>query len=39
MLSEPNQDSPANIDAAKMMREDKKAFRQRVRKTVERSME
>ena len=39
LLNEPNGDSPANIDASKMMREDKKEFRRRVRKTVEKSLE
>jgi ubiquitin-conjugating enzyme E2 G1 len=39
LLNEPNGDSPANIDAAKMMREDKKEFRKKVRKTVEKSLE
>ena len=35
LLNEPNQDSPANVDAAKMMREDNKEFRKRVRRTGE----
>ena len=39
MLSEPNLDSPANIDAAKMLRDDPKAFRRKVRQCVERSLE
>lgn len=39
MLSEPNIDSPANIDAAKLMRDDIKAFKKRVRKTVEKTLE
>ena len=39
MLSEPNIDSPANIDAAKMFREDTKAYRRKVRECVERSLD
>ena len=39
MLSDPNLDSPANIDAAKMLRDDPKAFRRKVRQCVERSLE
>lgn len=39
MLSEPNNDSPANVDAAKMLREDPKAFRRKVRRCVEASLE
>ncbi len=39
MLSEPNGDSPANVDAAKMLREDPKEYRRKVRRTVERSLE
>jgi len=39
MLSEPNPDSPANIDAAKMLREDPKAYRKMVRRCVEKSLE
>mmetsp|Transcript_29096 Transcript_29096/g.49103 ORF Transcript_29096/g.49103 Transcript_29096/m.49103 type:complete len:117 (+) Transcript_29096:302-652(+) len=39
MLSEPNDNSPANIDAAVMWREDKKEFKKRVRDVVRRSQE
>jgi ubiquitin-conjugating enzyme E2 G1 len=39
MLSEPNADSPANVDAAKMYRENEKEFRRKVRRTVERTLE
>lgn len=39
MLSEPNVDSPANVDAAKMFRDDPKAYRRRVRECVERSLD
>ncbi len=39
MLSAPNADSPANIDAAKMFREDLPTFRRRVRRCVEKSLE
>ena len=34
MLSDPNENSPANIDAARQWKSDKKAFRKRVRQTV-----
>ena len=39
MLSDPNPDSPANIDAAKQLREDPKAYRRKVRQCVEKSLE
>ncbi|KAJ1898460.1 Ubiquitin-conjugating enzyme E2 7 [Kickxella alabastrina] len=39
MLSSPNDESPANIDAAKMWRENKPAYRRKVQRCVERSME
>jgi len=39
MLSEPNGDSPANVDAAKMLRENVKEYRRRVRRTVEKTLE
>mmetsp|Transcript_40144 Transcript_40144/g.29616 ORF Transcript_40144/g.29616 Transcript_40144/m.29616 type:complete len:168 (+) Transcript_40144:93-596(+) len=39
MLSDPNDDSPANIDAAVMWRNDKAAFKKRVREFVRRSQE
>ena len=35
MLSEPNDESPANIDAAKMWRNDRNAYKAKVRHTVE----
>eukprot|EP00388_Colpodella_angusta_P031988 GDKK01025109.1.p1 GENE.GDKK01025109.1~~GDKK01025109.1.p1 ORF type:complete len:168 (-),score=19.32 GDKK01025109.1:397-900(-) len=39
MLSDPNDESPANIDAAVMWRNDKPAFKKRVRDVVRRSQE
>jgi ubiquitin-conjugating enzyme E2 G1 len=39
MLSSPNDESPANIEAAKQWREDPGAFKKRVRKCVRDSME
>lgn len=39
MLNEPNVSSPANIDAAKMYRDDIKAYNRKVRKTAEKSVE
>eukprot|EP00286_Rhodomonas_abbreviata_P000679 CAMPEP_0181290298 /NCGR_PEP_ID=MMETSP1101-20121128/1340_1 /TAXON_ID=46948 /ORGANISM="Rhodomonas abbreviata, Strain Caron Lab Isolate" /LENGTH=167 /DNA_ID=CAMNT_0023394575 /DNA_START=61 /DNA_END=564 /DNA_ORIENTATION=+ len=39
MLSDPNDESPANIDAAVMWRNDKAAFKKRVREVVRRSQE
>ena len=39
MLSDPNDDSPANIDAAVMWRNDKAAFKKKVRDIVRRSQE
>jgi ubiquitin-conjugating enzyme E2 G1 len=39
MLADPNDESPANIDAAKMWRESKKDFVKRVAQTVRRSQE
>ena len=38
MLSEPNDESPANVDAAKMWRTDKDAYAKRVKRTVELSL-
>lgn len=38
MLSEPNDESPANVDAAKMWRTDKEAYAKRVKHTVELSL-
>eukprot|EP01121_Diplochlamys_sp_Union-15-3_P000604 TRINITY_DN1051_c0_g2_i1.p1 TRINITY_DN1051_c0_g2~~TRINITY_DN1051_c0_g2_i1.p1 ORF type:complete len:170 (-),score=19.76 TRINITY_DN1051_c0_g2_i1:80-589(-) len=39
MLSDPNDQSPANIEAAKQWRNDKNAFKKKVRVCVERSLE
>jgi len=39
MLSDPNDESPANIDAAVMWRNDRTAFKKRVRDIVRRSQE
>ena len=39
MLSSPNDESPANLEAAKMWREDAAAFRRRTRKCVRDSLE
>ncbi|KAI8909111.1 ubiquitin-conjugating enzyme/RWD-like protein [Gorgonomyces haynaldii] len=39
MLSSPNDESPANLEAAKLMREDPKGFKRKVRETVRESME
>jgi ubiquitin-conjugating enzyme E2 G1 len=39
MLSSPNDESPANIEAGKLWRIDKKEFRKRVRKCVRDSQE
>jgi ubiquitin-conjugating enzyme E2 G1 len=39
MLSSPNDESPANIEAAKMWREDPKAFKRKCRKNVADSQE
>ena len=39
MLSSPNVNSPANIDASKLFRDDLKQFKRQVRRTVQRSME
>ena len=39
MLSNPNGDSPANIDAGIMFREDPAAFKKEVQRTVRRSQE
>lgn len=38
MLSSPNDESPANVDAAKMWREDIKEFRRRCRRVVRESL-
>jgi len=39
MLADPNDESPANIDAAKMWRENQKDFKKRVAKCVRQSQE
>uniref|UniRef100_A0A5K3F4B0 UBIQUITIN_CONJUGAT_2 domain-containing protein n=1 Tax=Mesocestoides corti TaxID=53468 RepID=A0A5K3F4B0_MESCO len=39
MLAEPNPDSPANVDAAKMFRDDYEEFKRRVKETVRKSLE
>jgi len=39
MLADPNDESPANIDAAKMWREDRAQFKKEVAKCVRRSIE
>lgn len=38
MLAEPNDESPANIDAAKMWRHSREAFKSRVAETVRKSL-
>jgi ubiquitin-conjugating enzyme E2 G1 len=39
MLSSPNDESPANVEAARLWREDPKEFRRRVRKCVDKSQD
>lgn len=39
MLSSPNDESPANVDAAKEWREDRDAFKKRVSRLVRKSQE
>jgi len=39
MLSEPNDDSPANIDAGKIWREDKKLFQHNVNLSIRKTLE
>ena len=39
MLSDPNDESPANLDAAVMWRNDKPAFKRKVREVVRKSQE
>ena len=39
MLSAPNNDSPANVDAGVQFREDPAAFKRQVQRTVRRSQE
>jgi ubiquitin-conjugating enzyme E2 G1 len=38
MLSSPNDESPANVEAAKMWREDPKGFKRKVRRCVDDSL-
>ena len=38
LLCDPNPDSPANVEAAKLYREDRKAYKRRVHEVVELSM-
>lgn len=38
MLSSPNDESPANVEAARMWREDEKSFRRKCRKDVRTSL-
>lgn len=39
MLSSPNDESPANVEAGRLWREDTKEFKKRVRKCVRDSLE
>jgi len=39
MISDPNTESPANVDAGKMYREDRAAFRKKVQRCVRKSQE
>ena len=39
MLNEPNIDSPANIDAAKMYRDDREGYKKKVRKLAQKSLD
>lgn len=39
MLSSPNDESPANVDAAKEWRQDREAFKKRVARLVRKSQE
>jgi ubiquitin-conjugating enzyme E2 G1 len=39
MLSSPNDESPANVDAAKQWREDREGFKKRVGRIVRKSQE
>ena len=39
MLSSPNDESPANVDAAKMWRDDRDGFKKRVSRIVRKSQE
>ena len=39
MLSAPNDESPANLEAAKLWREDKVAYKKKVRECVSKSLE
>ena len=39
MIADPNDESPANLDAAKQMREDPAAFKKQVKRCVRRSQD
>ena len=39
MLAEPNTESPANVDAAKMWREDRQAFKKKACSSVRKSLD
>ena len=39
MLAEPNTESPANVDAAKMWREDRQAFKKKACLSVRKSLD
>lgn len=39
MLNDPNIDSPANIDAAKMYRDDREGYKKKVRKLAQKSLD
>lgn len=39
MLLEPNLDSPANVDAAKLFKENNKEYNRKVRRLAEKSLE
>lgn len=39
MLSDPNLDSPANVDAAKMLKENPEEYKRTVRRLAEKSLE
>ncbi len=39
MLTDPNIDSPANIDAAKMFRDDYDGYKKKVRKLAQKSLD
>lgn len=39
LLTDPNNDSPANVEAARLFKADPKAYKKRVRKLAEKSLE